>query len=460
MITSIFDLIENLPNPIPANSVPYFDWCNRTLIEMPASVSCPDLLACIDCDFVMSFFSSPNGTIDINAGGVCWAIDINIAQLQNLISSSWNSPMLTIGNTTHDLSTIFVNNVYWLLNDGITAPMTIDNQATLLVAGIDGMRYFIDTDVTSPTYLHLVVGLPTNSIVPDPNNQGAPIPGTRQHGQVLTWNNITGEAYRDNNQCCAQTLWLDESTETLHISGTNSVRLGVLNNQTLAINGNIICISQPGGSSQCIDVSETNNHTLEVYAGDPVLHYFVGLLNSNGILQNQVSLEHMNNQTLSLALNLLSISQPGGLFQTVDLSETNNHTLETYAGDPLLHYFVGILNSNNVLQNQVSLEHMNNQVLSYDAVLAPNALNISQPGGTVQTVNLSRVNNHTLGIVGAVLSIYNSIGEEINNVTLPTFDCTDVVNCAAIQTIISDIAVLAGRVTAAENQIALLRAQL
>jgi hypothetical protein len=48
------------------------------------------------------------------------------------------------------------------------------------------------------------------------------------------------------------------------------------------------------------------------------------------VLQSQVSLEHMNDQTLSILGNLLSISEPGGLFNTVDLSETNNHDLEVY----------------------------------------------------------------------------------------------------------------------------------
>jgi hypothetical protein len=83
----------------------------------------------------------------------------------------------------------------------------------------------MDMDPASSTYEHMVIGLPLNSIVPDPANQGAPIPGTRQHGQVLTWDAINGYSYWDNNQCCAQTLFLDEATETLHLSGTNSVRL-------------------------------------------------------------------------------------------------------------------------------------------------------------------------------------------------------------------------------------------
>ena len=585
MYDNLFDLIDNLPNPIPANSVPYFDWCNWTLITMPAGISCPEILTCIDCDFIMSHFSSPNGTLDFNAMGVCGAMDINVATLQNLISSSWTSPNLTIGNTVHDLSTLFTGNVYWIINDWITSHQ-VDNQATFNITGIDGMRYYIDNDALSSTYQHLLVGLPLNSIVPDPNNQGAPIPGTRQHGQVLTWDAINGYGYRDNNQCCAQTLWLDEATETLHISGTNSVRLGVLNNQTIDINGNILCISQPNGSSQCVDLSETNNHTLETYAWDPALHYFVWILNSNGILQNQVSMEHMNdqvlsitanllsisqpgwlfntvdlsetnnhtlevypwtaqeyeigilnsnwvvqntvsiehmnnqtlsivgnllsisepgwlfntvdlsetnnhtlevypwtaqeyeigilnsnwvvqntvsiehmnNQTLSIIGNLLSISEPGGLFDTVDLSETNNHTLETYVW--VSNYDIGILNSNWVVQNVVSLEHMNDQVLSYN-VAVPNVLNISQPGGAVQSVSLDAVNNHTLNLVAPdQLQLLNSIGTLLSTIVLPTFDCTDVMACAWIITIISNIAVLAGKVAAAEAQIALLRAEL
>ena len=151
--------------------------------------------------------------------------------------------MLTIGSVTHDLSTIFTNNVYRNINDGVTL-YQVDNQATLPIAGLDGLRFFIDGIAPNQ---QLVIGLPTNAIVPDPNNQGAPIPGTRQHGQVLTWDAITGEAYWDNNQCCAQTLWLDVATETLHISGTNSVWLGVLNNQQINYvpGSNILCISQP-----------------------------------------------------------------------------------------------------------------------------------------------------------------------------------------------------------------------
>jgi hypothetical protein len=83
MINTIFDLIDNLPNPIPANSVPYFDGCNWTLIQMPASVACPDLLACFsDGLFLNSFFSSPNNTLTIGMAGTSTTMDINVAVLQ------------------------------------------------------------------------------------------------------------------------------------------------------------------------------------------------------------------------------------------------------------------------------------------------------------------------------------------------------------------------------------------
>lgn len=218
MIETLFDLIDNLPNPIPANAVPYFDGCGWTLITMPASVQCEDLLECITCPFIMSFFSSPNGSIVFNNMGVCGAFDVNPAWINTNIASTRTSPILTIGSTSHDLSDIFTNNVYRDILDGISPAWRINNQDVLQIAALDGLRFFIDMNPTSPTFEHLVVGLPLNSIVPDPNNQGAPIPGTRQHGQVLTWDAINGYAYRDNNQCCAQTLWLDEATETLHIS--------------------------------------------------------------------------------------------------------------------------------------------------------------------------------------------------------------------------------------------------
>lgn len=317
-------------------------------------------------------------------------MDVSTTWLNSNIVSTWSSPILTIGTTDHDLSTIFTGNVYWTLNDWITTHQ-IDNQWTLNVAGIDGMRLFIDWVAPNE---QLVVWLPTESIVPDPGNQGAPIPGTRQHWQVLTWNAVEWVAYWDNNQCCAQTLWLDEATETLHISGTNSVWLGVLNNQQISIDWNDLSISQPGGWVQTIDLSETNNHTLAVYPW------------------------------------------------TAD------------------HYMLDILNSNGVSQWMVSLEHMNDQVLSYDQVAAPNTLNISQPWGGVQSVVLNRVNNHHLTIDGNVLKLWNSINEEMSSITLPSFDCDDVMACSGIQQIITDIWLLAGRVAAAEAQIALIRAEL
>jgi len=119
----------------------------------------------------MSFFSSPNNSIIFNAGGLCGAMDINPNRIDTNLFSSWASPILTIGTTVHDLSDIFTNNVYWSILDGINPAFQINNTDTLQISGLDGLRFFMDMNPASSTYEHLVVGLPLNSIVPDPNNQ-------------------------------------------------------------------------------------------------------------------------------------------------------------------------------------------------------------------------------------------------------------------------------------------------
>jgi hypothetical protein len=74
--------------------------------------------------------------------------------------------------------------------------------------------------------------------------------------QVLTWDAINQVAYRENNQCCAQTLSFDTATNILSLSGTNAVDLTSINtdNQELAINGNILSITQLNSGPQAIDL--------------------------------------------------------------------------------------------------------------------------------------------------------------------------------------------------------------
>ena len=120
--------------------------------------------------------------------------------------------------------------------------MDVGNGDTINILGIDGMRFFITPANT------LTVGLPAN----------------RQHMQVLTWDDVNHVAYRENNQCCAQTLSFDTATNILSLSGTNAVDLTSINtdNQVLAIVGNILSISQLNGAPQAVDLTNVNEHTL------------------------------------------------------------------------------------------------------------------------------------------------------------------------------------------------------
>ena len=42
------DFINNVPHPIPANSVPFWDGCSWTLVQMPAAgMTCPEVVICM-----------------------------------------------------------------------------------------------------------------------------------------------------------------------------------------------------------------------------------------------------------------------------------------------------------------------------------------------------------------------------------------------------------------------------
>ena len=247
-ITSIFDLIPNCPNPAPINVVPFFDGCNWSLIQIPAGVTCNDVLACFtnNPDFIGTLLTSANGSIVIAGHN----IEVSTARLNaNVTVTLWglNGCDLTIGTTTIDLCSIFSNIVYTFADAG-GIMMDVGNGDTINILGIDGMRFFITPANT------LTVGLPAN----------------RQHMQVLTWDDVNHTAYRENNQCCAQTLSFDTATNLLSISGANSVDLTSINtdSQTLFLNGNILGITQLVNgvyiNGPTVDLIDVDKHTLGV----------------------------------------------------------------------------------------------------------------------------------------------------------------------------------------------------
>jgi len=69
---TIFDLIPNCPNPAPINVVPFFDGCVWSLIQIPAGVTCDDVLACFtnNPDFIGTLLTSSNGSIVINGHNI------------------------------------------------------------------------------------------------------------------------------------------------------------------------------------------------------------------------------------------------------------------------------------------------------------------------------------------------------------------------------------------------------
>lgn len=377
-ITSIFDLIPNCPNPAPINVVPFFDGCNWSLIQIPAGTTCNDVLACFtnNPDFIWTLLTSANGSIVIAGNN----IEVSTAWLDaNVSVSLWGLTGcdLTIGTTTIDLCSIFSNIVYTFADAG-GVMMDVGNGDTINVLGVDGMRFFITPANT------LNVGLPAN----------------RQHMQVLTWDDVNHVAYRENNQCCAQTLSFDTATNLLSISGTNSVDLTSINtdNQELAIVGNILSITQLNSGPQAVDLTNVNEHTLWLVGN------LLDIYGSDGLSNDQVDLKNVNEHTLGLVNNLLSIYGSDGIANAIiDLENVNEHTLSvTGAGR----------------------------------------------GDAWETV---------------VINIHGSDGNINNFVTIPrplVATCTDVMACPDIQTMLANMASMLATIGALQNQVTLLQGQL
>jgi hypothetical protein len=353
-------------------------------------LQCADVLTCLtnNPDFIGTLLTSANGSIVINGHN----IEVSSIWMNNNITVSLgglNGCILTVGSTTLDLCSILANVVYTIRDDSGTM-IDIGNGDTLNVLGVDGMRFFVTPANT------LTVGLPAN----------------RQHMQVLTRDDVNQVAYWNNNQCCAQTLSFDTATNLLSISGTNTVDLTSINtdNQELAINGNILSITQLNSGPQAVDLTNVNEHTLNLIV-DPasppgtISTNYLEILGSDSVVNDHVDLSHVNEHTLSLNGNLLSIlGSDGNTNAIVDLSQTNEHRLG----------IAGWWTCN------------------------PNDWQID-------------------------IIIYGVDNVENNRVTIPRPEvtcCADVENCSRIQTMIAEIASLVGRVQSLENEIQVLQGQL
>ena len=334
LITSIFDLIPNCPNPAPVNVVPFYDGCNRSLVQIPAGSSCPDVLACLtgNPDFIGSILTSNLWSLVITGHN----IDVNMWRINSNLPVSiggLNGCQLTIGTTTIDLCSILSNVVYHI-KDQAGNIIDVGNNDTVFVQWVDGMRFYV-----TPANI-LNVGLPLN----------------RQHMQVLTRDDVNKTAYRENNQCCAQTLSFDTATNILSISGTNAVDLTSINtdNQELLLAGNILSITQLNSGPQSVDLTNVNEHTLGLVGN------LLDIYGSDGLSNFQVDLTNVNEHTIGIVGNLLTIYGSDGVANAVvDLSQTNEHTLAIHwyrwcpaqIGDVT----IDIIGSDGVINNTIAI---------------------------------------------------------------------------------------------------------
>lgn len=253
MHENLFDFIEKLPNPIPANAIPFYDWCNWTLITLPeiGLNSCQDVQSCITCQFIWSKLNSPDNSIIVNW---CW-LSVNPAFVDQNIHASINNCTLSIWAVNVDICGI-LNEFEFTFFDW-TNSLAVSNTDIINLVGLNGMRFFITP------WNNLNVGLPTWAT----------------DRQVLTWDAITWEAYWNNNQCCAQTMSFDTNTNILCLSWTNCVDLSSINtdNQTLSLVGNVLTISN--GNS--VDLWPIDNQTLSLNI--TATDYVISIDNGNSI---------------------------------------------------------------------------------------------------------------------------------------------------------------------------------
>lgn len=390
MPTSILDFLTKLPSPIPANAIPYWDWCDWTLITLPANGinSCEDVEACITAaggSFITWLLTSSNDSIVLNNGDII----INAVVLQSLINVNLVGTLLTVGWTTVDLNSA-IQTAYFTIFDGANSTQ-INFSDMLTLVWADWLLF------TIPANNVIQIGLPVN----------------RQHMQVLTWDAINQVAYRENNQCCAQTLSFDTATNILSLSGTNAVDLTSINtdNQELAINGNILSITQLNSGPQAIDLWNVNEHTLGIAVGPaPITSTNLLTIYGSDGLPNwlPVDLTNVNEHTLHLNGNLLEILWSDGMVNaTVDLSHVDQHQLAIYG----------------------------NWECPYDPL---------DPGQVE-------------------IAIEDSTGTEINRVTIPRpaiTCCQDVMACSWIQDIVANLVVLTNRIINLENAVQLIQGQL
>lgn len=304
MIDSILDLLDSYPNPLPEWSIPYYDWCNRVTVVLPESgiSTCEDVQNCVTEEFVMSILNV-NESLTV----AWWELAVDPTWINANITVNWTAPNLTVGWTTVDLSTLLWE--FSITFDDWSNSFSATHESLISLEWLDGLRFL----ATAPNRLQ--VGLPTWA----------------WDRQVLTRDAVNWVAYWNNDQCCAQTLSFDTSSNILSISWTNSVDLTSINtdNQELVLSGNLLSITQLWSWPQAVDLTNVNEHTIQL-AGN-----VLSILWSDGDVNATVDLINVWPKTIDFddATNEIQIKNDDWTIMShVNISWVNNQTLSVQTG--------------------------------------------------------------------------------------------------------------------------------
>lgn len=290
---SAMNLVDNAVIQYDADSC---SWKYTVLVD---STSCWSIRSCIDANFVKWLIRA---TQWVRRDGVTlksemWYINANI-------NSSWTSPNLTIGGTTHNLSTLLSNMQFWFSNGW--GWFLVGQNSDVQFLWLDGLRTVVAWSVLS-------VWLPLG----------------RTDWDILSRNGTTAEWVAPLDACCEKiqtcmrpiTDGLQSQIDNINSwggAGTNTyVNTMSLNNTT-----NVLTLTRTDAVSLTVDFS-----TIIAASTDDVVNWGSVTSATNlrlttvswGFVDIDMSpLQDNDNQTLSFnsGTNILSIS--GG--NTVDLS--------------------------------------------------------------------------------------------------------------------------------------------
>ena len=222
MPTNLWDFLPGAMPPHTANVIPFRDGCNWTVIQIPAWITCQDVLSCIDCAFIWSLFNFTDPSIVWDPTQCALAVDSH--RVNDIIAISFDCNTLDLivwtSNMAHTVNLgCILNWVYFTFTDW-SGSQIVHNLDVVTLNGRDGLGFWLGN-----------WGL--NVSLPNP----------RTNWQVLTWSDTLNSAYRANpiDVCCDRVYSCMEPI------------IASLQNQINILAGQL-CPCGTGGSASLIDI--------------------------------------------------------------------------------------------------------------------------------------------------------------------------------------------------------------